>query len=194
MSATVPDGTSTDPAVRAARTASLSVTDRTHLDAALRLAHAALAEGNRPFGAVLVAADGRILATGRNAVARSGDPTAHAELDAVRAVAREDRAAAVGATMFASGEPCPMCAAALVWAGVGRIVFGTSAPDIRRVVAASPSFALRCADVVAASDVTIDVVGPALGEEGLTPFRGTLPRPAREDPVPPREKPGGTTS
>ncbi|WP_418274916.1 nucleoside deaminase [Isoptericola jiangsuensis] len=145
--------------------------DRTHLDHALRIARETLAEGNKPFGAVLVAADGRVLATGRNAVARTGDPTAHAELDAVRDVGAADRAAVVGATMYASGEPCPMCAAALVWSGVARIVFGSAAPDIRAVVPGPPGFRLRCADVVAASDAVVDVVGPALGEEGLAPFR-----------------------
>jgi tRNA(Arg) A34 adenosine deaminase TadA len=149
----------------------LTAVDPTHLDAALRIALDTLAAGNKPFGAVLVAADGRILATGRNAVAQTGDPTAHAELDAVRAVASADRAAVVGGTMYASGEPCPMCAAALVWSGVARIVFGTAAADIRAVAPGPPGFTLRCADVVAASDARIDVVGPLLGDEGLEPFR-----------------------
>ncbi|WP_435738582.1 nucleoside deaminase [Cellulosimicrobium sp. PMB13] len=176
MSATTPDGTSatTGPAP-----GSLSATDRAHLAEALRIARATLVDGNRPFGAVLVAADGRVLATGRNAAAQTGDPTSHAELDAVRAVAEADRRAVAGATMFASGEPCPMCAAALVWSGVGRIVFGTAAPDIRGVMPGSPSFTLRCADVVAASDATVEVVGPALGDEGLAPFREVEPGFAR---------------
>jgi tRNA(Arg) A34 adenosine deaminase TadA len=156
--------------------------DRTHLDHALRLAHETLAAGNKPFGAVLVAADGRVLATGCNAVAQTGDPTAHAELDAVRAVTASDRAAVVGATMYASGEPCPMCAAALVWSGVARIVFGTAAPDIRAIAPGPPGFTLRCADVVAASDAVIDVVGPALGDEGLAPFRTLVAGPAGIEP------------
>ncbi|MBD5785434.1 nucleoside deaminase [Cellulosimicrobium terreum] len=171
---------SPEPATgRPAAAAALSATDRAHLDDALRIARATLTDGNRPFGAVLVATDGQVLATGGNAAAQTGDPTAHAELDAVRAVSRDDRAAVVGATMFASGEPCPMCAAALVWSGVGRIVFGTAAPDIRAVVPGSPAFTLRCADVVAASDTSIEVVGPALGDEGLDPFRELAAAPPR---------------
>jgi tRNA(Arg) A34 adenosine deaminase TadA len=145
--------------------------DRTHLAEALRLAGETLTSGNKPFGAVLVAPDGRVLATGRNTVAQTGDPTAHAELDAVRAVAAQDRAAVVGGTMYASGEPCPMCAAALVWSGVGRIDFGTAAPDVVAIAPGPPGFRLRCADVVSASDAEIDVVGPLLGEDGLAPFR-----------------------
>ncbi|WP_211287457.1 nucleoside deaminase [Isoptericola jiangsuensis] len=146
--------------------------DRTRLDAALRLAHDTLAAGNKPFGAVLVAADGRVLATGRNTVAQTGDPTSHAELEAVRAVTTADRPDVVGATMYASGEPCPMCAAALVWSGVARIVFGTAAADIRAVAPGPPGFTLRCADVAAAAaEATVDVVGPLLGDEGLEPFR-----------------------
>ncbi|WP_454041464.1 nucleoside deaminase [Cellulosimicrobium sp. Marseille-Q8652] len=180
MSATTPGGS---PATDGrAAVASLSASDRAHLAEALRIARATLVDGNRPFGAVLVAADGRVLATGRNAAAQTGDPTSHAELDAVRAVPPADRPAVAGATVFASGEPCPMCAAALVWAGVGRVVFGTAAPDVRAVVPGSPSFALRCSDVVAASDATVEVVGPALGEDGLAPFRelAALPGPTAE--------------
>jgi len=149
----------------------LSPVDRAHLAAALQIARETQAEGNKPFGAVLVAADGRVLATGRNAAAQTGDPTSHAELDAVRAVTAADRDAVAGSTMFASGEPCPMCAAALVWSGVGRIVFGTAAADIRAVAPGPPGFRLPCAEVVAASDAILEVVGPALGDEGLAPFR-----------------------
>lgn len=180
MIATPPDDTSATGRPAAAGT--LSATEGAHLAEALRIARATLADGNRPFGAVLVAADGRVLATGRNAAAQTGDPTSHAELDAVRAVTAADRPAVAGATMFASGEPCPMCAAALVWSGVGRIVFGTAARDIRAVVPGSPSFTLRCDDVVRASDATVAVVGPVLGDEGLAPFRELAagqPRPPR---------------
>lgn len=150
---------------------SLTSADREHLEHALRLAWETLAAGNSPFGAVLVAADGRVLATGQNAFAQSGDPTSHAELDAIRAVADADRSALPGATMYASGEPCPMCSAALVWARVSRVVYGSAAPDIRRIYTSPVAFTLRCADVTAASDAEIAVIGPVLGDDGLAPFR-----------------------
>ncbi|MFD1859393.1 nucleoside deaminase [Aeromicrobium camelliae] len=148
----------------------LTPADREHMEHALRLAWDTLAAGNSPFAAVLVAADGRVLATGQNAFAQSGDPTSHAELDAIRAVADTDRGALLGATMYASGEPCPMCSAALAWARVSRVVYGAAAPDIRAIYPSPVSFTLRCAEVIAAADADIDVTGPVLGEEGLAPF------------------------
>lgn len=139
---------------------------------AITLAEEAGARGNRPFGAVITTADGRVLATGRNEVAESGVITAHAELTAVTAAIEAGRAAdLIGATVYASGEPCPMCSAAMVWAGIGRIVFGAAEPDFGEILCEGPRFRLRCADVVGAADVSIEVSGPHLGEEALIPFR-----------------------
>jgi tRNA(adenine34) deaminase len=95
---------------------------------ALAEARAALAEGEVPVGAVVVA-DGRIVAARHNEREATNDPTAHAELLALR-----DAATALGgwrlsdATMVATLEPCPMCAGALVAARVGRLVFGATDP------------------------------------------------------------------
>ncbi|MGA9872669.1 MAG: hypothetical protein WBQ44_16205 [Rhodococcus sp. (in: high G+C Gram-positive bacteria)] len=71
----------------------------------------------------------------------------------------------------ASGEPCPMCSAAMVWAGVSRIVFAASAPEFAKILTGGPQFSLRCADVVAAADVDIAVEGPILQDEALTVMR-----------------------
>ncbi|MFE1593053.1 nucleoside deaminase [Nocardia sp. NPDC058705] len=142
--------------------------DRTHLRRAIDLAGQALALGDRPFGAVAVAVDGAVVAEGVNAVHTTGDATTHAELVAVtRATAADLR----GATVYASGEPCPMCAAAMVWAGVGRIVFAAAATEFGPILPPGPSFALTCAEVVASSNIAVEVSGPHLGEEALTVFR-----------------------
>ncbi|HLS78155.1 MAG TPA: nucleoside deaminase [Nocardia sp.] len=149
-----------------------SVFDPAHLTRSIDLAAAAAAAGNRPFGAVLVAADGEVLAEGRNEVTSAGDITAHAELAAIRratATGHADRFA--GSTMYASGEPCPMCAAACVWAGVSRIVFAASTPAFSRILTAGPHFGLRCAEVVAASDAAVTVVGPVGELEALEVMR-----------------------
>ncbi|SNS49828.1 nucleoside deaminase [Rhodococcoides kyotonense] len=138
----------------------------THLRRAIALAVEAGERGNRPFGAVLVGADGTVLAEGRNEVASAGDVTAHAELVAIRAASTAE-----GATMYASGEPCPMCSAAMVWAGIARIVFGASEPEFSKLLEGGPRFSLRCADVVAAADVSITVEGPVDESEALVPFR-----------------------
>ncbi|WP_265520439.1 nucleoside deaminase [Oerskovia flava] len=145
--------------------------DRVHLRTALDLARAAAAAGSAPFGAVLVDGRGRVLATGRNDAAVSG-PTAHAETEAVRSVPVADRHRLTGATCYASGEPCPQCTGALVWAGVTRIVFAAATVDFAPLLAPGPSFAITCAELVALSDADVEVVGPALGPAGLAPFRG----------------------
>lgn len=145
--------------------------DLTHLRASVELAREAHRNGDAPFGAVVVSEGGAVLSTGRNEVSNADDPTAHAETVAMLAVPSGQRAALAGSTVYASGEPCPMCAAAMVWAGVGRIVFAASTTAFSEVLPSSPSFTLRCADVVAASDAPTRVEGPALEEEGLAPFR-----------------------
>ena len=98
--------------------------------AALDAASAALASGDVPVGAVVAAPDGSILATACNAREALGDPTAHAELLAIRAAARHhgDGWRLAGCTLAATVEPCTMCAGAAVLARIGRVVFGTWEP------------------------------------------------------------------
>ena len=142
----------------------------------IELAVEAGAHGNRPFGAVFVAADGTVLAEGRNEVGSSGDITAHAELVAIRnatANGLADRFA--GSVMYASGEPCPMCAAACVWAGVARIVFAASTQGFTPILPGGPHFRLSCAEVVAATDAPVDVDGPVYEGPALQAMRAATP-------------------
>jgi guanine deaminase len=79
-----------------------------------------------PFGAVIVR-DGKIIAEGWNRVVASGDPTAHAEISAIRsACAALGNFHLTGCTLYASSEPCPMCLSAAYWARIERIVFANS--------------------------------------------------------------------
>ena len=88
-----------------------------------------MAKGGGPFGAVLVAPDGRWF-HGTNRVTAVPDPTAHAEVLAIRAAARELRTADLsGSTLYASCEPCPMCLAAALWARVDRLVHAATRQD-----------------------------------------------------------------
>jgi tRNA(adenine34) deaminase len=106
----------------------LSTNDTQHLRSAIELAARAEAHGNRPYGAVIVATDGTVLATAENTTIRDNDSAAHAELNAIRRACSEgqqDRLA--GATIYASTEPCPMCAGAIVRFGFRRIVYGEDA-------------------------------------------------------------------
>ena len=105
--------------------------DLPHLRRCVELAAEAVAEGDYPFGSVLVAADGRVLAEDRNRENTAGDATRHPEFDLARwAAANLTAAGRAGATVFTSGEHCPMCAAAHAWVGLGRIVYVSSSEQL----------------------------------------------------------------
>lgn len=96
---------------------------------AIALARANAERGGRPFGAVVVK-DGAVVATGVNEILATGDPTAHAELGAIRAASRAlGSADLAGCTVFASGHPCPMCMAAMRLAGVREVAYAYSNED-----------------------------------------------------------------
>ena len=103
---------------------------RGHLARAVELAQKNVTEeGGRPFGAVLVR-DGRVLAEAVNTIHRSGDVTAHAEIEALRAATTAAGHPRLdGATMYASGHPCPMCLAAMYLGGVGAVYYAFSQED-----------------------------------------------------------------
>lgn len=103
--------------------------DEVHLGRALELARRSALEGGGPFGAV-VARAGRVLGEGANRVTLERDPTAHAEIVALRAAcARERTHDLAGAVLYASCEPCPMCLGAALWARVERVVFAATRDD-----------------------------------------------------------------
>jgi tRNA(adenine34) deaminase len=105
------------------------MTDEHWMQEALRLAQAAAAAGEVPVGAVIIH-NGNIVGSAHNSPVTTGDPTAHAEILAIREAARIlNNYRLVGCTLYATLEPCPMCAGALVNARVDRLVFG--ARDIR---------------------------------------------------------------
>jgi len=90
---------------------------------------AALAAGDQPYGAVVVR-DGRIIGEAPSRVVTAGDPTAHAEMEAIRAAARTIASRDLsGAVMYSSARPCPMCEAAAAWAGVARMIHGEQLAD-----------------------------------------------------------------
>lgn len=104
--------------------------DERYMQEALREARAAGAEDEVPIGAVIVCR-GRVIARGHNMTERLHDPTAHAEMIALTAATEALGGKYLdGCTLYVTVEPCPMCAAALGWAQLGRLVYGT--PDPRR--------------------------------------------------------------
>lgn len=149
----------------------LDEADGRYLRRAIELSAIGSARGNRPFGAVVVSADGRLLAEAHNDNAATGDCTAHAEVNALRQLRRE---AMAGATMYASGEPCVMCAGAIFWSGIRRVVFGIDAVSLRRfraTDAAAADLQMSCREVFAHSAEPFTVIGPALLAEATAPHQ-----------------------
>ena len=102
--------------------------DEQWMTVALEEARAAAAAGDVPVGAVIVADDGRLIGRGRNRRELDRDPTAHAEIVALREAAHALNMWRVEATMFVTQEPCPMCAGAAVNARIKRLVYGCPNP------------------------------------------------------------------
>jgi tRNA(Arg) A34 adenosine deaminase TadA len=105
--------------------------DLPHLRRCVELATEAVEAGDFPFGSVLVAADGTVLAEDRNREVSTGDPTRHPEFALARwAAANMTPRERAAATVYTSGEHCPICAAAHGWVGLGRIVYATSSQQL----------------------------------------------------------------
>ena len=107
--------------------------DKKFMQLAIDLSIENVAQGGGPFGAVIVR-NGEIIATGTNRVTENCDPTAHAEVSAIRAAcAKLGDFKLSGCTIYSSCEPCPMCLSALYWAGVERIFYGNTKQDARSI-------------------------------------------------------------
>lgn len=103
--------------------------EQDYLRAAIELARENVGRGGRPFGAVVVK-DGAIIATGVNTILATNDPTAHAEMGAIRAASQATGSPDLsGCTVYASSHPCPMCMAAMRMAGVDAVAYAYSNED-----------------------------------------------------------------
>ena len=153
-------------------TANLNATDGRLLRAAIALSAQARRAGNQPYGALLADAQGRVLLEAGNTQVSTRDCTGHAELNLMRdASPRFDRAQLARCTVYASGEPCPMCAGAIYWAGVRRVVFGLSIETMTALGGPeADELALHCRDVLARGMQRVEVLGPALEDEARRVF------------------------
>lgn len=101
--------------------------DEEFMNLAIAVGHRGIAAGQSPFGTVIVDREGRVLAEAHNTVWADTNPTAHAEINAIRlAAAALDDIALRGCTLYSTCEPCPMCLAACHWAKLDRVVFGAT--------------------------------------------------------------------
>ena len=145
----------------------MAATDAGHMASALAIAREAQASGEVPVGAVLVGRGGDVLAACGNAPIASHDATAHAEIRVLREAARAlGNYRLPGTTMYATLEPCPMCAGALLQARVSRLVFGAHDPRTG-----------ACGSVIdlpgdSRWNHRIEVAGGVLAEESAALLRG----------------------
>ncbi len=133
------------------------------------VARRAHTHGNHPFGCILVDANGDVLLEVENGYLPDRDMTGHAErLLATGASKQFERKFLAGCTMYTSAEPFAMCAGAIYWAGIGRVVYGLSEHRLRSMTgdhAENPTLDLPCRTVFAAGQRAIEVIGPLLEDE-----------------------------
>jgi len=144
--------------------------DERFLRAAFEVARKARDAGDHPFGCILVGPDGdTVLEQGNGYTTEGHDRTAHAErLLASRAARTLTLELLAAATLYSSAEPCAMCAGAIYWAGIGRVVYGQSEKSLKAETGAhdeNPTLDLPCRTVFAAGQRETVVVGPLLEAE-----------------------------
>jgi tRNA(Arg) A34 adenosine deaminase TadA len=143
--------------------------DEAHLRRAFEVAKRARVNGNHPFGAILVDRNGSVLIESENGYMPDRDMTAHAErllaTSASKAFGTEFLARC---TIYVSAEPCAMCAGAIYWAGIGRVVYGLTEHDLKLLTGnhnENPTLDLPCRTVFAAGQRPVEVLGPMLADE-----------------------------
>lgn len=151
--------------------------DLRHLRRCFALAEQARAVGQHPFGSLITDENDCILAEGRNeSRPPTGEPTRHAEMVAVSVAARKFPPGQLAkATLYTSTEPCCMCAGAIYWANIGRVVFGLSEHGLYLMTGANeenPTLSLPCREVFARGQRRVDVIGPLLEDEAAKPHEG----------------------
>ena len=150
---------------------SLSVHD-VHMREAFAIARRARAHGNRPFGALLVAGNGAVLAAAENSQLTDEQVLAHAEMNLLHRVTRELAPDVLASsTLYTSAEPCAMCAGAIFWSGVGGLVYGLSGDRLHEISGFNPQMLVASArEVLSKAGRRIEVVGPILESEAEALF------------------------
>jgi tRNA(Arg) A34 adenosine deaminase TadA len=152
----------------------LSPQDDHFLSQALALAQESRARGHHPFAALVVSADGKVIAEAMNA--SSLDRTAHAEMNALRqASSQHTPAELAGATLYSNAEPCAMCAGGTYWSGVGRVVYAMSEASLLALTGddpENPTLSLPCRDVFARGQRPTEVIGPVREDEARKAHEG----------------------
>jgi tRNA(Arg) A34 adenosine deaminase TadA len=148
--------------------------DQAFLTRVFGLAQRSRDEGHHPFAALVVGADGQVIAEAMNA--SSSDRTAHAEMNALRqASSRHSPAELAGATLYSNAEPCAMCAGGAYWAGIGRVVYGMSETTLLALTGSdpeNPTLSLPCREVFARGQRPTEAIGPLREDEARVAHAG----------------------
>jgi tRNA(Arg) A34 adenosine deaminase TadA len=159
-----------------ASTMAASNDDESFLRRTFAVALRARTHGNHPFAAVLVSPDGEVLIERENGYLPDRDMTAHAErLLATEASRTLAPALLTRCTVYSSAEPCAMCAGAIYWASIGRVVYGLSERRLKGITgdhAENPTLDLPCRVVFYAGQRAVEVIGPLLEDEAAAVHEG----------------------
>lgn len=153
----------------------MNETDLKFIRLSFQVAAEARANGNHPFGALLVDEEGHVLLEGENTVVTDHDCTGHAETNLIREASRAYSPEFLArCTLYASTEPCPMCAGAIFWSNVRRVVFGLSTAGLNALVGEETPDVLNLPsrELFAKGRKRIEVVGPVLEEEARRVHEG----------------------
>lgn len=146
----------------------MALSDEVFLRRAIELAHEGRRRGSDPYGAVLVK-DGQMVLETFDRCVESSDPTFHAELSLISNYCRQHHLFELpGYALYASTEPCPMCAGAIHWSRISRVVFSVSQAMLQERSGGSPK--LSCDTIL--NTQRVEIIGPLLVEEGLKVFEG----------------------
>jgi tRNA(Arg) A34 adenosine deaminase TadA len=146
----------------------MSLEDQKYIRMAIRIAQQSRDHGNHPFGALLVDSNGQVLLEAENTVVTSDDTTGHAETNLVRLASKMyDGDFLAECTLYTSTEPCPMCAGAIFWTNIGRLVYGLSEDQLYQIIGrdAEDVLVLPCREVFARGNRPTKVIGPLLEAE-----------------------------
>jgi tRNA(Arg) A34 adenosine deaminase TadA len=151
--------------------------DERHLLAVVELARRSRENGNHPFGALLVDATGKVVLEAENTVVTERDFTGHAETNLLRlASTRFDSEFLQSCTIYTSTEPCAMCAAAIYWGNVRRVVFALSSDRLHSITGGNPEnlhLAISCRQIFAQGEHhQVQVSGPHFEEQALLVHEG----------------------
>ena len=150
----------------------LSQQEQQVLHQAIEVSQKAVDNGNMPFGGVFADADGNVLAEAENTSFTEADPTAHAETNLVRKIIRELTPEQIAeGTLYTSCEPCAMCAGAMYWGGVNRMIYAMSEADLLGLTGGhedNPTMTgVGCREILASGQREIEVLGPFLIEDAM---------------------------